>query len=71
MRVTTGLSLLMDREVMHILAGAELLPRVWEANATATAFPIPEELPVSRQQLTVDAAASTAMVHAGVRRECV
>lgn len=70
MRVTTGWSLLVDREVMHILAGAELLPRVWAANATATAFPIPEELPVSRQQLTVDAAASMAIVHACVMDAC-
>lgn len=52
MRLTTGLSLLVDREVMQILAGAELLPKFWEANARATAFPIPEELPVSRQELT-------------------
>lgn len=54
----------MDREVMHILGGAELLPKVWEARARATAFPIPEELPVSKQQLTVDAAAT---VHASMR----
>lgn len=52
MRLTTGLSLLVDREVMQILAGAELLSEFWEANARATAFPIPEELPVSRQELT-------------------
>lgn len=62
MRVTTGLSLLVDRDVMHILTGAELSPIVWEANARATALPIPEELPAAER-----ASSGPAQLHANVR----
>ena len=48
---------------MQILTGAELLPKLWEANARATAFPMPEELPASRQELT---AVRVGMLHGHV-----
>ncbi len=50
--LSTGWSLLLDLDVMQILVQAVVLLERCDANATATALPIPEELP-ARQQVTI------------------